>query len=226
MRLHRLNETWNEQFLGRPHARRPLSVLSMTSNPIAEHKQPLNESTVQLLLVDVQPETMGHCKTNNRESVAKAIVGMAQVARLFKLPVTASLMQMEPKTTPKLIPELEGAFENLVILPRTTINPLDDPATKKRVEELGRHDLVVFGVVSELSVLLAVFTGVVLGHEVHVPVDACSGYSQRTEEAAFRRIESFGAATAASVTLASVLQPDIAARGGHDIAEILTQLMS
>jgi nicotinamidase-related amidase len=197
----------------------------MSSNPIAEHKKPLNASTVQLLLIDVQPETIGTSKTNSRENLVKAITGMASVARRFNLPMTASLMKMGAET-PKLLPELEASFQGAVIMPRTTINPFDDPATKKRVEELGRHDLVVFGVTTELAVLLAIFTGVVLGHEVHVPVDACGGYSQRTEEAAFRRIESFGAATAASVTLAAVMQPDLAQPGGKEMAEILVQLMS
>jgi nicotinamidase-related amidase len=197
----------------------------MSSNPIAEHKKPLNATTIQLLLIDVQPETMPFCKTNSQANVARAIQGMARVANRFKLPVTVSLMQMG-REAPKLIPELEAVFETATVIPRTTVNPFDDPATKKRVDELGKHDLVVFGVNSELAVLLAVFTGVVLGHEVHVPVDACSGYSQRTEDAAFRRIESFGAATAASVTLASVLQPDLAAKGGQEMAEVLIQLMS
>jgi hypothetical protein len=197
----------------------------MSSNPIAEHKKPLNASTVQLLLIDVQPETIGTSKTNSRENLVKAITGMASVAKRFNLPMTGSLMKMGAEA-PKLLPELEASFQDAVILPRTTINPFDDAATKKRVEELGRHDLVVFGVTTELAVLLAIFTGVVLGHEVHVPVDACGGYCQRTEEAAFRRIESFGAATAASVTLAAVLQPDLAQPGGKEMAEILVQLMS
>jgi isochorismate hydrolase len=197
----------------------------MSSNPIAEHKKPLNASTVQLLLIDVQPETIGTSRTNSRENLVKAISGMARAAKLFHLPMTASLMKLGSET-PRLLPELDGPWQGVPILSRTTMNPFDDAATKKRIEELGRHDIVIFGVTSELAVLLAIFSAVVLGHEVHVPVDACGGYSQRTEEAAFRRIESFGAATAASVTLAAVLQPDLATKGGPEMAEILTHLMS
>jgi nicotinamidase-related amidase len=197
----------------------------MSSNPIAEHKKPMNRSSVQLLLIDVQPEVIGLSRTNSREAIVKAIQGMARVAKMFDLPATASLIRMG-KDDSRLLPELEKSFGDIAVLSRTVINPFDDPATKSRIEALGRHDVVVCGVVSELAVLLAVFSAVALGHEVHVPVDACGGYSQRTEEAAFRRIESFGAATAASVTLASVLQPDLAQEGGREIAEILAGLMS
>src|ERR1700760_1695947 len=126
----------------------------MSSNPIAEHKKPLNATTIQLLLIDVQPETMPFCKTNSQANVARAIQGMARVANRFKLPVTVSLMQMG-REAPKLIPELEAEFETATVIARTTVNPFDDPATKKRVDELGKHDLVVFGVNSELAVLLA-----------------------------------------------------------------------
>jgi hypothetical protein len=197
----------------------------MTSNPIAEHKKPMNPSTVQLLLIDVQPEMMGNCKTNSREGLVKAILGMARIAKLLDLPVTASLTCVGPGDA-KLIPEIEDAFPKIKILGRTTINVFDDPAARKRIEGLGRHDVVVFGVVSEISVLLASFTAVAMGHEVHVPVDACGGYTQRTEDAAFRRIESFGAATASAGTLAAVLQPNLAAPSGPELVEILSQIMT
>ena len=197
----------------------------MTSNPIAEHKKPMNPSTVQMLLIDVQPEMMGNCKTNGRADLVKAILGMARIAKLLDLPVTASLARVGPGE-PKLIPELEGAFPNIKILGRTTINVFDDPPTRKRIEGLGKHDVVLFGVVSEISVLLATFTAVAMGHELHVPVDACSGYTQRTEDAAFRRIESFGAATASAGTLAAVLQPDLAAPNGPEVVGILSQIMT
>jgi nicotinamidase-related amidase len=197
----------------------------MTSNPIAEHKKPMNPSTVQLLLIDVQPETIPNCKTNSREGLVKAIRGMARIANMLDLPVTASLVRTGSRD-PKVLPELEGSFQNIQVFARTTINVFDDAATRQRIEGLGRHDVVVFGAVSEIAVLLASFTAVALGHEVHVPVDACAGYSQRTEDAAFRRIESFGAATAAAGTLAAVLQPNLAGSHGPETAEILSQIMT
>ncbi len=89
---------------------------------------------------------------------------------------------------------------------------------------LGRHDLVVCGVVTEVAVLLAAFAAV-WGHEVHVPVDACGGYSQRTEDAAFRRIESFDAATAAVATLGGCSSPTWATASGQEMMTILQVVM-
>ncbi len=79
--------------------------------------------------------------------------------------------------------------------------------------------------ITEVAVLLACFGGVLRGHEVPVPVDACGGASQRTEEAAFRRIESFDANTAATATLGAVLAQDLGSPKGIELMKILQPLM-
>lgn len=196
----------------------------MTSNPIAEHKKPMTLSTVQMLFIDHQPEIVGTSKTNSVEKITAATVGLAKLARLFDIPVTVSYVPIG-SGQPKLIPELEAILSDAPRFPRTVAPVFDDKATCKHIEGLARHDLVVCGVVTEVAVLLAAFMGVSLGHEVHVPVDACGGYSQRTEDAAFRRIESFGAATAAVATLGAVLQPDLGSSQGQEMMKILQSVM-
>ena len=196
----------------------------MTSNPIAEHKKPMTLGTVQMLFIDHQPEIVGSCKTNSIEKLTAATVGLAKLAKMFQIPVTVSCVPMGAGQ-PKLIPELEAALSDAPRFPRTMASVFDDKATAAHIAGLGRHDLVVCGVVSEVAVLLAAFMGVSLGHEVHVPVDACGGYSQRTEDAAFRRIESFGAATAATATLGAVLQPDLGSAQGQEMMKILQSVM-
>lgn len=102
----------------------------------------------------------------------------------------------------------------------------DDAPTAAAIAASGRHDLVVCGVVTEVAVLLAYFGAVLHGHEVHVPVDACGGTSQRTEDAAFRRIESFDANTAAVPTLGAVLARDLGSAKGKELMRILGPIMT
>lgn len=196
----------------------------MTSNPIAEHKTPMTLRTVQMLFIDHQPGIVGSCRTNPLDKLTAATVGLAKLAKLFDIPVTVSCVPMGAGQ-PTLIPELETVLADAPRFIRTVAPVFDDQATKRHIEGLGRHDLVVCGVVTEVAVLLAAFAAVSLGHEVHVPVDACGGYSQRTEEAAFRRIESFGAATAAVATLGAVLQPDLGSSQGQRMMTILQAVM-
>ena len=102
----------------------------------------------------------------------------------------------------------------------------DDAPTAAALKATGRHNLVVCGVVTEVAVLLACFGAARNGYEVHVPVDACGGTSQRTEDAAFRRIESFDANTAAITTLGAVLAQDLASHKGVELMKILQSIMS
>lgn len=197
----------------------------MTSNPIAEHKKPMTLKTVQMLFIDHQPEIVCSCKTNPIEKLTAATVGLAKLAKLFDIPVTVSCVPMGTGQ-PRLIPGLEEILSDVPRFRRSVAPALDDKATMNHIQGLGRHDLVICGVVSEVAVLLAAFMGVSLGHEVHVPVDACGGYSQRTEDAAFRRIESFGAATAAVATLGAVLQPDLGSPMGAEMMKSLQSVMS
>lgn len=192
----------------------------MTSNPIAEHKKPMTLDTVQMLFIDHQPEIVANSNTNPVPDLTKATVALAKIAKLFDIPVTVSCVPVGPEK-PKLIPELEALLADAPRFTRTMAPVFDDKPTAEHIEGLGRHDLVVCGVVTEVAVLLAAFMGVSLGHEVHVPVDACGGYSSRTEDAAFRRIESFGAATAAVATLGAVLQPDLGSEKGQQMMSIL-----
>lgn len=196
----------------------------MTSNPIAEHKKPMNLKTVQMLFIDHQPQIVANARTNSIDNITKGTVALAKLAKLFDIPVTVSVVPMG-KDKPELIAGLEEELADAPRLPRSTANAFDDEATHKRIAGLGRHDLVVCGVVSEVAVLLAAFSACAMGHEVHIPVDACGGYSARTEEAAFRRVESFGAATAAVATLGAVLQPDLGSGKGPDVMQILMAAM-
>jgi hypothetical protein len=197
----------------------------MTINPIKEKKVPMTPATTQILFVDIQPEVIARSKTNPPEKLLGSAIAIARIGRLFDLPMHASVVptgQGEPRLPAELAAEMPGVKP----MARTMVGAFDDRATAAAIQATNRHDLVICGAVTEVAVLLACFGGVLRGHEVHVPVDACGGLTQRTEEAAFRRIESFDANTAATVTLGAVLAMDLGTPKGADLMKILAPLMA
>ena len=196
----------------------------MTSNPIRERKAPMTPATTQILFVDIQPGIVGGSRTNPPDRLIPAVVALARIGRLFGLPMTASVVPAGPGE-PGPIPELAAELPGIVPLVRTAAGVFDDAPTAAVIAAHERHDLVVCGLVTEVAVLLACFGAVAQGHEVHVPVDACGGTSQRTEDAAFRRIESFDANTAAVSTLGAVLAQDLGSADGKKLMRILAPIM-
>jgi hypothetical protein len=196
----------------------------MTSNPIKEKKAPMTPETTQILFVDIQPEIVGSSKTNPPDKLVQSAVAIARIGKLFGLPMHASVVPTGAGE-PRLVPELAAELTGVTPLTRTMAPVFDDPPTADAIARTGRHDLVICGVVTEVAVLLACFGAVARGHEVHVPVDACGGITQRTEEAAFRRIESFDANTAATVTLGAVLAMDLGSPKGIELMKILQPVM-
>ena len=196
----------------------------MTVNPITEKLTPMTPATTQILFVDIQPEIVGSSKTNPPTKLVQSAVAIAKIGKLFDLPMAVSLVPVG-ETEPRLVPELAAVLGHIKPLVRTMAPVFDDKPTAAGIKAFGRHDLVVCGVVTEVAVLLACFGAKMAGHEVHVPVDACGGLSQRTEEAAFRRIESFDANTAAVATLGAVLAQDLSSPKGVELMKILQPLM-
>lgn len=192
----------------------------MTINPIKESKTQMTAASTQILFIDVQPEIVAGAKTNTPQRMVDACVAVAKLGRLYGLPIHASVVNTG-MGEPRLVPELAEIIPDVTPLVRTMAPVFEDGPTTKAIEAAGRRDLIVCGIVTEVAVLLAAFGAVARGYEVHIPVDACAGITQRTEEAAFRRIESFDANTASTATLGALLAMDLGSPKGRETMQIL-----
>ena len=72
----------------------------------------------------------------------------------------------------------------------------------------GRSIFVLSGVASEIVVQRTALDALAAGFSVHVAVDACGGISERTEDAAWRRIVQAGGVTTSTTTLIAELAGD------------------
>jgi hypothetical protein len=182
----------------------------------------LSTDSVQLLLCDLQPEIVARSKTIHQDVLSKSAGVLLEIARLFSLPTTFSVVP-EGGKAPELISELRGsgfAQEK----PRASASPFVDEATKNVLAQSRRRVLVIGGFATEAVVLHAVLDARAQSYEVLVPVDVCGGISERTEQAALRQMIAAGAITTSVVSIGTKLAPDFTTDLGKELFNIVQRL--
>jgi hypothetical protein len=182
----------------------------------------LSTDSAQLLLCDLQPDIVARSKTIDRDVLIKSAGVLLEIAKLFSLPTTLSVVP-EGDKAPELISELRGsgfAQEKL----RASASPFLDEATKNLVAQSGREVLIIGGFATEAVVLHAVLDARAQGYDVLVPVDVCGGMSERTEQAALSQIMAAGAITTSVVSIATKLAPDFTTDRGKDLFNVVQRL--
>jgi hypothetical protein len=182
----------------------------------------LSTDSAQLLLCDLQPEIVARSKTIDRDVLSKSAGAMLEIAKLFSLPTTLSVVP-EGEKAPELISELRGsgfAQEKL----RASASPFLDEATKNLLAQSRRQVLIIGGFAAEAVVLHAVLDARAQGYDVLVPVDVCGGMSERTEQAALTQIIAAGAITTSVVSIATKLAPDFTTDRGKDVFNVVQRL--
>jgi hypothetical protein len=182
----------------------------------------LSTDSAQLLLCDLQPEIVARSKTVDRDTLSKSAGVLLEIAKLFSLPTTLSVVP-EGDKAPELISELRSsgfAQEKL----RASASPFFDAATKNLLAQSTRKVLIIGGFATEAVVLHAALDARARGYEVLVPVDVCGGMSERTEQAALRQILAAGAITTSVVSIATKLAPDFTTDLGKELFNIVQRL--
>jgi hypothetical protein len=182
----------------------------------------LSTDSAQLLLCDLQPEIVARSKTIHRDVLSKSAGVLLEIAKLFSLPTTFSVVPVGDKA-PELISELRSsgfAQEKL----RAAASPFFDEATKNLLAQPKRKVLIIGGFATEAVVLHAVLDARAQAYEVLVPVDVCGGLSERTEQAALRQITDAGAITTSVVSIATKLAPDFTTDLGKGLFNIVQGL--
>ena len=139
----------------------------------------LSGQTAQVLLCDLQKQLVARSKTTEPKALQKSAGVLMQLAKLFSLPTTLSVVPEQEKA-PELIQELRNsgfAAEKL----RVPVSPFLDESTVRTLAGSKRKVLIVAGFATEAVVLHAALDALKEGYRVLVPVDACGGMSERTE---------------------------------------------
>ena len=100
------------------------------------------------------------------------------------------------------------------------------PETWDTILHSPRRILAIAGVASEVVVLHASLAARELGFDVHVLVDACGGFSARTEDTALREIEKAGGITSAVASFTTRLADEFGTLEGKAAMSARQALMS
>ena len=112
----------------------------------------LSTDSAQLLLCDLQPEIVARSKTIDPDVLSKSVGVLLEIAKLFSLPTTLSVVP-EGDKAPELISELRDsgfAQEKL----RASASPFLDEATRNLLAQSRRKVLIIGGFATEAVVLL------------------------------------------------------------------------
>jgi hypothetical protein len=177
----------------------------------------------QVMICDLQEQIVARSKTTKPDALSQSAQVLCQMAQLFKLPLTFSVVP-ENKNAPRLIASLHAfALEKNQFL-RATASPFIDPATREHLASLRRPTLIIAGFATEVVVLHAALDALREGYGVIVAVDACGGMSDRTESAALAHIRDNGGVVSSVVSIATALSPDFTKPQGQQMFQIVQTL--
>lgn len=173
---------------------------------MAHSKIDVNDTLV--LFADLQAGIADLPLTVPYARLQKGVLALAQLARLFGLPAIVSAVMGQDGKPARIMPEITQGLGELPTYYRTTADSFENEPIRNAIEATGRKTILISGVATEIAVQLPALSGSDLGYRIFVVIDAVGGMSERTEEAALRRLTQAGASTVSVATLAGELAGD------------------
>lgn len=171
----------------------------------------LNPATQAVVIfADLQDGIVDRARTVDRAALGRGVSGLAQLAKIFDLPVIVTAVPTPDGSPAKLMPEIEAALGPVTPMIRTTTDSFDNAAIREAVEATGRKLLLICGVATEVAVQRPSLSAVRNGYTVHVVLDACGGISERSESASLHRLVQAGVVLTSVPSLAGELAVDFA----------------
>lgn len=182
------------------------------------------EASGRVLFVDLQEGLIDAVRTQDAGSVRRGASAMADIAGTLGLPCCISGVPAAGGAAP-MINELRvhPAVPDLTV--RRSFGALGDMAVRDWAIT-AEGPLLLAGIVTEGAVLATVLEARELGLVVEVMLDACSGLSPRTEDAAIRQIEAAGARTTSIVSWVARRRPDFGDPAGKAVMASLGRLLT
>jgi nicotinamidase-related amidase len=181
--------------------------------------EPLEPAQTAVLFCDLQEGIIERTVTNEISRLRRAVSALGQLAKLFGIPAVVTSAPSEGGV--RVTPEIAAALGELPLHTRTTTDAFTHAETRQAILDTGRRTLLVAGVATEVIVQHSALSGVKLGLDVQVVVDACGGVSPRTENAALLRLTQAGVITTSIASVAGQLAGDFTQPGGAKALGIL-----
>lgn len=184
---------------------------------------PFTADDSALLLIDHQIGTMQLIKNLPLDRVKQNTLALAKAARILKLPVLLTSSQEEMLQGP-LMPELVELLpdENRARIKRAGIaDAWTDTNFRAAVERLGRRNLIMAGVTTDVCLVFPAINAVQAGFNVQAVIDASGSPYEVSEELARRRMAAAGVVLTATVTIIAELAQDWSRPEGEQLKGVL-----
>lgn len=175
-------------------------------DPVSDHL--LTPQNAALIIIDYQPVQVNSIASMDRQLLVNNIVGTAQAALVYGLPVIHSSVNVSTGLNEPPIPRLRKVLKNLPTYDRTTINSWEDVEFRQAVVATGRKKLIMTALWTEACLTFPALDALKEDYEVYVVTDAVGGTSLAAHEAGLRRIEQAGGKMISVTQLFCELQRD------------------
>jgi nicotinamidase-related amidase len=174
-------------------------------DPLADHL--LTPQNSALVFIDYQPSQIADVHSMDRDLLLQNTVSMVKTARVFKLPIVHSTVNVAAGQG-YTVPELAELLEEYPAIDRTTVNSWEDVDFLAAVRATGRRKLIIGALWTEVCMAFTALDALREGYEVYPVVDAIGGTSLEAHRAGLERVVHAGAQPISWVSLACELQRD------------------
>ena len=168
----------------------------------------IDVSDTLVLFTDLQAGIADLPLTVPYARLQKGVHALSRLAHLLGMPAIVSAVKGQDGSPAKIMPEIAQGLGELPIHYRTTADSFENQTIKQAIEATGRKTILIAGTATEVAVQLAALSGSDLGYRVFVVIDAVGGISERTEDAALRRLVQAGVSIVSVATLSGELAGD------------------
>lgn len=180
-----------------------------------------------MLLIDHQVGTMSWVNSIPFEDMKRNALMLAEVARIYKLPVVLT-SSMEDNAQGPLLSELEQILPDAFaarIKRVGIVNAMDDESFATAVKATGREKLIIAGVTNDVCTVFPALSLVHEGFEVQVVADAGGSPSKMGDDMALRRMERGGITLTSTNQLIAELVGNWTTAEGSQVMQVVMQAM-
>ena len=192
----------------------------MIRDPISDHL--ITPQNSALLVIDYQPAQVGAMRSMDRDLLVKNIVSTVKIARVFRLPIVHSTVNVKSGRGKPTVAPLAELLGDSPPVDRTSINAWEDADFVRAVRATGRRKLIFCALWTEICMAFPALDALREGYEVYPVVDAIGGTSLEAHRAGLERVVQAGGQPVSWVSFASELQRDWArSETVADVVEIV-----
>src|SRR6266550_1957075 len=143
-------------------------------DPVNDHL--LTPQNCALLVIDYQPIQVTSVASRDRRELVNNIVAVARIAKLYKLPVVLSTVNVKTGINQPMITQVTDILPGEPI-DRTTVNAWEDEDFHAAVKATGRNKLLICALWTEVCFCFPVLDAIKENYEVYPIIDAVGGTS-------------------------------------------------